>query len=37
MPHYYVNDNLSKAWSINNNFDWFVMNHLYKLIKDDED
>ena len=37
MPHYYVDDNLSKARGVDSDLDWFVMNHLYEPIDDDED
>ena len=37
MPYYHVNDDFSKAWGVDGNLDWFVVNNLYKLIDDDED
>ena len=36
MPHYYVNDDLSKAQGIEGDLDWLVMNHLHEPINDDE-
>ena len=37
MLYYYVNNDLRQAWSINNNLDWFVINHFCELIDDDKD
>ena len=37
MPYYHVNDDLSKAWNVNNDLDWLVMNYFYELVDDDED
>ena len=28
MPHYYIDDDLNKAQSIDGNLDWLVMNHF---------
>ena len=37
MPHYHVNDDLSKTWGIDGDLDWLVMNNLYEPIDNDED
>ena len=37
MPHYYINNNFRKARSINCNFDWLIMYHLYKPVHNDKD
>ena len=37
MPHYHVNDDLSKAWGVDGDLDWFVMNYLCEPIDDDKD
>ena len=37
MPHYYVDDDLSKARGVDGDLDWFVMNHLCEPIDDDKD
>ena len=37
MPHYYIDDDLSKARDIDGNLDQFVMDHLHEPIDDDED
>ena len=36
MPHYYVDDDLSKARSIDGNLDWLVINHLCEPVDDDK-
>ena len=36
MPHYLINDNLSKALSIDGNLDWLIMNHLREPVNDNE-
>ena len=36
MPHYYVNDDLSKARGVDGDLDWLVMNHLCEPVDDDE-
>ena len=28
MPHYYVNDDLSKARGVDVNLDWLIINHF---------
>ena len=37
MPHQHVDDDLSKARSVDGDLDWFVMNHFYEPIDDDKD
>ena len=37
MPHYYINNDLNKVWGINNDFDWFIMNHFCEPIDNDKD
>ena len=37
MPDYHIDDDLNKAWSINNDFDRLIINYFYKLIDNDED
>ena len=37
MPYYHVDDDLNKAWSIDSDLDWFVMNYLYMPIDNDKD
>ena len=37
MPYYYVDDNLNKAWGINKNLDWFIINYLCKPINNNKD
>ena len=34
-PVYYIDDNLCKAWGVNGDLDWLVINHFYELIDDD--
>ena len=36
MPHYYVDDDLSKTRSIDGNLDWLLINHLREPVDDDE-
>ena len=36
MLYYHIDNDLSKAWGVDSDFDWFVMNHLFKPIDDDE-
>ena len=35
MPHYYVNDDLSKAWGVDGDLDCFVINHLCEPVNND--
>ena len=37
MPHYHVDDNLSKARGVDGDLDWLIMNHFCELIDNDED
>ena len=37
ISHYHVNDDLSKAKSIDSNLDRFIINYFYELIDDDKD
>ena len=37
MPHYYVDNDFSKAWGIDGNFDWFIIDYLCKSIDNDKD
>ena len=37
MSHYYVDTDLCKAWGIDSDLDWFVINYIYKPINDNED
>ena len=37
MPHYHVNDDLSKAWGIDDDLDWLVMNHFYEPVDNNKD
>ena len=37
MSHYHVNDDLSKARSVDGDLDWLVMNHFCEPIDDDKD
>ena len=37
MPHYYIDDDLYKAWGIDTNLDWLIIKKIYKLIDNDED
>ena len=36
MPHYYVDNDLSKARGVDGNLDWLVMNHFCELVDDNE-
>ena len=36
MPYYYVDDDLGKAWGINNNLDWFIIDDLCELVDNDK-
>ena len=36
MPHYHVDDDLSKTRRFNGNLDWLVISHLCELVNDDE-
>ena len=37
MPHYHVDDDLTKARGVNDDLDWFVINLFCEPIDDDED
>ena len=37
MPYYHVNNDLSKARGVDDDFDWLVMNHFCELIDNDKD
>ena len=37
MPHYHVNDNLSKARGVDGDLDWLIINHLCELIDNKRD
>ena len=37
MPHHYVDNDFCKAQGINGDFDWLVINYIYKPIDSDED
>ena len=37
MPHDHVDDILSKAWDVDDDLDWLVMNHFCEPIDDDKD
>ena len=37
MPYYHVDDNLNKAWGIDGDLDWLVINHFCKPIDNDKD
>ena len=37
MPHYYINNDFSKAYGIDDNFDQFVIDYFYELIDNDKD
>ena len=37
MPYYYVYDNFSKIYGLDNNLDRFVIDHLCEPINNDED
>ena len=37
MPHYHIDDDLSKAQGIDSDLDWLVMNYLYEPIDNDKD
>ena len=37
MPYHYVDDDLCKARSIDDDLDWLVMNHLYEPVDNDKD
>ena len=37
MLYYYIKDNFYKAWGINSDFKWLVINYFYKLVNDDKD
>ena len=37
MPHYHIDDDLSKVQSIDSDLDWLVINHLCEPIDDDKD
>ena len=37
MPHYHDDDDLNKAWGVDGDLDWLVMNYLCEPIDDDED
>ena len=37
ISHYYINDDFCKAQGIDGDLDWLLMNHLCKLVNNDED
>ena len=37
MFYYYIDNDLCKAKGINDNLDWLIINHLYKLINNNKD
>ena len=37
MPHYPVDNDLNKAQSIYNDFDWLVMNYFYEPVDNNKD
>ena len=37
MPHYDVDNNLSKAQGVNSDLNWLVINHFCEPVDDDED
>ena len=37
ISHYFIDDNLSQAWSINSSLNGFVINHFYELVDNDKD
>ena len=37
MPHYHIDDNLTKAQGVNGDLDWLVIDNLCKPIDDDKD
>ena len=37
MPHYHVDNYLSKAQGIDGDLDWLVMNHLCEPVDDNKD
>lgn len=36
MPYYYDNDNYCKAWNINDNLYWLIINNFIKLVNSDK-
>ena len=37
MPHYYINNDPSKAQGVDGDLDWLIMNHFHELVNDDKD
>ena len=37
MSYYHIDDDFSKARSVNDDLDWLVINYLCKLIDNDKD
>ena len=37
ISHYYIDNDLCKAWGINNNLDWLIINNFCELVNNDKD
>ena len=37
MSYYHIDDNFSKAWSVDGNLDWLIINYFYEPIDHDKD
>ena len=37
MLYHYIDNNFCKAWGIDGDLDWYVINHFCEPIDDDED
>ena len=36
MPYHYIDDDFCKAWGIDNNLDWLIINYLCEPIDNDK-